>query len=324
MALVRRRERSNKNVAVCKFAMFVAFVVLTLILGWQPMDSTSNIGSIMPTTLSMQSTANVPYVPASTEDYIMNHFDELNYTSKKVWGAGCNIYKSAEFSTAENFKDLNAYKEDLKRYTQAIKDFDASATTKDLLKKIRHGSDDAEDQQSQIEICKALRPHPDGIQALFPSGQLSLTKNGFVEPLLTPQRSPFFCDKEAKSELTKINYLVHDFETMCLRLKPQSKLILIDMGASLTFSQSGRQLPPMIELLSEYEKAGLIFDHIYAFEVTQVDPTKVYNELLPQKYHSSYHWINTGTNGDGMAISIHSSCSFSTANTFLHPSFFMV
>ena len=111
---------------------------------------------------------------------------------------------------------------------------------------------------------------------------------------------------------------------MCLRLKPQSKLILIAMGASLTFSQPGRQLPPMIELLSEYEKAGLIFDHIYAFEVTQVDPTKVYNELLPEKYHSSYHWINTGTNGDGMAISIDSSCSFSTANTFLHPSFFMV
>lgn len=226
------------------------------------------------------------YKPASTEEYIMTHMQELGYHPKNMWGAGCKIWESPEVSNQENFDSLHAFKEDLKTYKKVVEAFNKTATG-DILHKIRHGNG----EESQSEICKAARPHPDGIQALFPSKQLSFTKNGFVEPLLTPMRNPRFCEDTTKLQLD-IDYIIHDFEAMCLQLKPASKIVLIDMGASLAFHSSGKQ--PAIVLMEQFEKFGLYFDQIFAFEVTPQDPIKVYRELLPQKYISSYHWINAG------------------------------
>jgi hypothetical protein len=91
--------------------------------------------------------------------------------------------------------------------------------------------------------------------------------------------------------LVYLNYLVQDFEAMCRKLKPHSKRVLIDLGASLSFHGSNNQV---VELLELYEKFGFDFDHIYAFEYTFTEPQKVYKELLPEKYFKSYHWINVG------------------------------
>ena len=106
-------------------------------------------------------------------------------------------------------------------------------------------------------------------------------------------RNPRFCDDTAKLALD-IDYIIHDFEAMCLQLKPASKIILIDMGASLAFHAGGAQ--PVMTLMDRFEKFGLYFDQIFAFESTAQDPTNVYRKLLPEKYFSSYHWINTGEN----------------------------
>ncbi len=89
-----------------------------------------------------------------------------------------------------------------------------------------------------------------------------------------------------------LDYLVHDFEAMCHNLKPHSRRILIDMGASLSFH--GKADQPIVRLLSLYEKFGFHFDHIYGFEVTYTKPGDVYQNLLPEKYFPNYHWINTG------------------------------
>ena len=83
-----------------------------------------------------------------------------------------------------------------------------------------------------------------------------------------------------------------DFETMCLKLKPTSRLVLIDMGAALDFHSDGKQA--VITLMKTFEKFGFFFDHIYAFEIENKDPTEVYRKYLPKEYLTSYHWINTG------------------------------
>ena len=55
-----------------------------------------------------------------------------------------------------------------------------------------------------------------------------------------------------------MDYLVHDFEyNMCRKLKRTSRLVLLDMGASLEFHGS---LAPIMTLLKQYEKFGFVFD----------------------------------------------------------------
>ena len=97
--------------------------------------------------------------------------------------------------------------------------------------------------------------------------------------------------KVGKENIMVLDYLIHDFEAMCHKLKPTSKRVLIDMGASLSFHKGST---PMLELMDLYEKFGFNFDHIYAFEMTYTDPKEVYKNLLPEKYMPAYHWINVG------------------------------
>lgn len=227
------------------------------------------------------------YIPASTEDYIMNNLDELGF-NKEMWGVGCKIYQHPDNTTQENYDNLHNFRKELLAYNKAIEAFNGTNTA-NLIQKIRSG--DYLDKESQAELCKSARPHPDGIQALFPSKQLSFTKSGFVEPLLTPMRNPQMCDNPLKL-LLDIDYLVHDFEAICLDLKPTSRVVLIDMGAALDFHRSGKQ--PVITLMKTFEKFGLEFDHIYAFEMRDQDPKKVYGQFLPKEYFHSYHWINAG------------------------------
>jgi hypothetical protein len=59
---------------------------------------------------------------------------------------------------------------------------------------------------------------------------------GYVEPLLPPLRHPDFCKKGRNVRIRAVydlSYLVHDFGAMCRRLKRHSRIVLVDMGASL-------------------------------------------------------------------------------------------
>mmetsp|Transcript_11238 Transcript_11238/g.17012 ORF Transcript_11238/g.17012 Transcript_11238/m.17012 type:complete len:411 (+) Transcript_11238:204-1436(+) len=234
------------------------------------------------------------YVPASTEHYIMNNFEKLGFHfADYTKAAGCPIWLDPEISTQENYDNLQAFAEDIDTYSKLLEDF--NETVPNLVETVRSGGGSLD----QKELCKAARPHPDGIQALFPSKQLSLTPAGYVEPLLTPMRHPEFCTKGVNlHNLLRMDYLVHDFEQMCLNLKPHSKSILVDMGASLEFHGQSRFEPPIVTLLNSFEKFGFHFDHIYASEVKAFDSKKVFDDLLPEKYFASYHWMNTGVSAD--------------------------
>jgi hypothetical protein len=261
------------------------------------------------------------YVPSSSEKYVVDHAKELGYASDKQ-PPGCDIWKgnidsknasAASAGTKELRSDLHSYQTDIDHHTEAIKEFKAIP---DLMKSLFKSSKDVDKggaasytNSHRDAICAAARPHPDGLQALFPSHQLSFTPtSGYVEPLLPPMRDSRICNAPPKSaesatlhEFTKylmsLDYLVHDFEYMCRQLKPTSKRILIDMGASLSFSHGENQvLPPIVELLNLYEKFGFHFDHIYGFESTFTKPQRVYENLLPEKYFHNYHWINVGVN----------------------------
>ncbi|KAL7527697.1 hypothetical protein ACHAXR_002083 [Thalassiosira sp. AJA248-18] len=175
---------------------------------------------------------------------------------------------------------LAAYSVDLDRHIAAVKDF--TPVNFDILDHIQ--------RNRSHSICSSLRLHPDGLSALFPSNQLSLSKSGWLEPLTPPMRFHKFCDD--RRHLMSLDYLVHDFEAMCHNVKPTSKSVLIDMGASLDFH--GKTNQPIVTLLTLYEKFGFHFDHIYAFEITPTDPKRVFEDLLPEKYMRAYHWINTG------------------------------
>ncbi len=232
------------------------------------------------------------YIPASLEDYVMNNFKKLGYDldeKEKFWISGCDIYKDPKLTTDDFHRNLLSYTKEITKYFEALRAFDGSKTA-DILEKIRYGKDHVD----RSELCKMTRLHPDGLQGLFPSKQLSMTKSGYVEPLLPPFRNPKYCDYDYFNKKVALSYdfLVHDFEAICLNLKPTSRMVLIDMGAALDFH--GSLESPIFELITSFEKFGMPFDHIYAFEIDEKDPKKVYEKDLPVKYLPTYHWINTG------------------------------
>lgn len=215
------------------------------------------------------------YIPAPVENLIVTSAETLGYTSQNN-PSGCDIWK-ANTTHNEIYDSLSSYAKDLAEYNKAVANFQPIP---DVFKSIKKGD---------YSVCDATRIHKDGVRGLFPSNQLSLTKNGYIEPLAPPFRSNVFCTD--KRHLLSLDYLVHDFEQMCRNLKPTSRRVLIDMGAALNFHGGGGV---MLRLLQQYEKFGFHFDHYYAFEVAFTEPKKVYEELLRKEYLPIYHWINTG------------------------------
>jgi hypothetical protein len=86
-----------------------------------------------------------------------------------------------------------------------------------------------------------------------------------------------------------LDYLVHDFAHICRKLTKSSKIVLFDLGASLSFHGGLRS--PVLSLILLYQKFGLPFDHIYAYEAKQIDPEQVYNDI-PVDMLQAYHWYN--------------------------------
>ncbi len=249
--------------------------------------------------INFRGSSSEKYLPSDVEKYVLDNSIALGYDKLDPNEAeGCKIFKSSSYSTEENYQNLRSYRQDIENYSKAIENFPFSTIVPVLMEEMRLNGDG-----NWQEICAALRPHPDGVQGLFPSQQLSLLPfvKGFVEPLLPPMRHPAFCDEVDAIDNVKVNiralgredYLVHDFEAMCMSLRPSSRIVLFDLGASLK-----RDGLPMVELMNLYKKFGFKFDHIYAFEVTPTDPVEIYKNLLPEEYLASYHWINVGMDTD--------------------------
>jgi hypothetical protein len=221
------------------------------------------------------------YIPASTEDFIMKHLTDLNLdlgrnrTTKgdlnnlkknlaRESSSGCNFWKNPALTTAETFKQLRAFRKELQDYYVLVDEFQEISDVRQLL-------------DGDNSACQLLELHPKGLLGIFPSQQLSLTSSGHVEPLLPPMRHPDFCFQPEKN-LMNLRYLVHDFAAMCRKLKRHSRIVLVDMGASLTFHHDA--MSPTIYLTEVYRKFGMPFDHIYAYESTPTAPQKVFASCL--------------------------------------------
>jgi hypothetical protein len=224
---------------------------------------------------------NKEYIPAPVEQYFMDNMVTLGY-DKEDNPMTCNVWKDPKATNSTIYNMLQSYASDLDNYQKAIQNF---KRIPNIMNKIKRSSSNEDNEN----ICKELRLHPDGLQGgIFSSTQLSYSRSGYVEPLLPPMRSHKLCFD--RSALLKLDYLVHDFEAMCQKLKPTSRIILIDMGASLDFHEENQ---PIMELIKLYQKFGFKFDHIYAFEVTPKDPNHVFNQV-PKEFIPSYHWFNVG------------------------------
>jgi hypothetical protein len=245
------------------------------------------------------------YKPSQLERFVVENSIELGYqtntTRKGKWqeidtSFGCNIWKrniTNKRQTLEVSREmsnlLDTYMSRLEEYYSLVDKLEIPV--KDI--RLAMGKDDNKD------ICKSLRAHPDGLDRFFAKDKTSMLsfspQAGFIEPLLTPMRHPRFCFNSTKYILD-MDYLIHDFEYMCRHsIHRTSRTVLVDMGASLDFHFRRGKASPAVYLTSMYQKFGILFDHIYAYEIKKKDPDQVF-QIVPDNLRSAYHWINIGVN----------------------------
>jgi hypothetical protein len=226
------------------------------------------------------------YQPSCFESFLVNHMKEL-YLVKPApqYVPTCHIWRNP--TATPYFHELMSFVKELERYNQKIKAYRG-------VPDIRQFMDPSHAQHRNSTICELLELDPKGLPALFPnSQQLSLTRAGYVEPLLPPMRHPQFCIDMNHQNLMSIDYLVHDFAAMCRQMKPTSRTVFVDIGASLSFHQSELEnvKSPAVSLIELYQKFGFVFDHIYAYERQVQDPARVY-AAVPKHLRAAYHWFN--------------------------------
>ncbi|GKY98071.1 hypothetical protein MPSEU_000765100 [Mayamaea pseudoterrestris] len=230
---------------------------------------------------------NVLYEPSSSEKYVVDHAEELGLladTWENMTMPSCRIFTDPALP---NYSSLQSYRKELVEYTQRTDDFETDI--KDLRIPLRAGV-------NRDELCSTLDLN---LASIFKeSQQLSHGIFGYAEPLLPPMRHPDLCFDPEKTykDLFTMTYMVHDWEVMCKRLTPFSRTVFIDMGASLAFYDSAKN-SPAVYILDTYKKFGFVFDHVYAFEITEQAPTSVF-EMVPSNMLSQYHWINVGVEAD--------------------------
>lgn len=240
------------------------------------------------------------YKPAFVEAHIMEKLIDWGWNQANRKVSGCSIWTTKEV-TANNglYAALNSFRAELKTYHQAIEEYRPLGSEFNIIKALR-----ASQPNEPHKICDSLRIHPEGLDHFFPSKQLSFAPRvGYIEPLTTPMRHPDFCfDTSDRKALMDMRYMVHDFEHMCRNLQPTTRLVLIDLGASLSYHDGEQEVdadePPILYLLRLYQKFGFRFDHIYGYEVTFKAPNEVYEKLLPVEWMPAYHWINIGVSAE--------------------------
>jgi hypothetical protein len=164
----------------------------------------------------------IGYEPASVERYVLDHVQELGFTATDGLTATCHIWNDPTVTKYQHHKHLEDYLVELEDYLNRIDRL--SLDMFDIRRLIIEDHD----------ICNKVKLHPDGLPGIFKkSQQLSRTAAGWVEPLLTPMRHPRFCT-EGQEYMMKLDYLIHDFYTMCNQLIPTSRTVFLDLGRRMT------------------------------------------------------------------------------------------
>lgn len=192
------------------------------------------------------------------------------------------------FNTSSPIHDhLQRYFSELDRYNDIMNNF--KPITTDLRTYIEPGGENIE------QVCNVTKIHPHGLGGIFTNGHVSISNRvGSMEPLLPVFRSHKICTNTKKYKLS-MDYLVHDFYSMCKNLKRHSRLVFVDMGASLQF-HAGKE-SPAVYIHRVFRRFGFQFDHVYAYEITPISADKVYDRI-PEELMDSFHWINVGVDSE--------------------------
>ena len=277
--------------------------------GFKGHQSDQSSQSSRSTPLVEGSTATATYKPAPVEAFIMSHTEELQMTAKPpAFVKTCTIWHDPKASPY--YKQLHAFARELKEYYRRL---DAFQLDPGIIGDLRRSlpPESSSSSEDHAKFCQQLELHPDGLAAIFEtSGQLSQTTAGYVEPLIPPMRHPGLCLEDDVRTGTKkmhillsLDYLIHDWAELCRQLKPTSRTVFIDMGASLMFfeRETHQDRSPSLKLLDDFRKFGFVFDHIYAYELRQQVAAEVYKHV-PLPYQSAFHWVNVGVSADPTSI----------------------
>ena len=256
------------------------------------------------------------YQPSPVESYIMSHMPELEMNLRPPNLVNtCKIWRDQEASP--HFRQLHTFNLELAQYYNALLSFELEAGVTDIRRQLVHlparieGANDPDSNLPNRQVCSKLELHPDGLaKGIFGGSQLlsQTAHTGFIEPLLPPMRHPGLClepnvgvNGQKMDVLMSLRYLVHDWAAICRSLKPTSRTVFVDMGASLQFHETSAEPSPALKLLNQYRRMGIVFDHIYAYEVSQASAELVYQQVPPQ-FRSAFHWINVGVSADPQHI----------------------
>ena len=183
----------------------------------------------------------------------MKHLGSLGYnTQGSDIASGCKIWLQSPEELVPPLVGISAglhgFRNDLKEYLKLVEQFEGVGDLRPHL------------EESQ-DICKTVDLHHKGLMGIFKSKQLSWSRSGYVEPLMPPMRHPEYCFNTSDTYLLDPSYLVHDWGAMCRRLKKTSRIVLLDMGASLTFHNSLDAESPTMYLLRLLRKFGFPVDN---------------------------------------------------------------
>jgi hypothetical protein len=239
------------------------------------------------------------YFAAPVEAYILNHTQQAGYEQSHHYVQTCDIWTSNK--ATPYLSQLSAFATELQAYYEAVERMQLEID--DIRDHLFPRSNDK--NQDQDKICQQLDLHPEGLSGMFrKSQQLSFSKQaGYMEPLLPSMRHPNFCltKKNNREYLLNTQYLIHDFAAICRKMKPHTRTVFVDMGASLIFHSGQHAHTPAFDLIALYQKFGIRFDHIYAYEITS-QPAQTVFDKLPDEYQAAFHWINVGVSADPTSL----------------------
>ncbi|KAL3927262.1 MAG: hypothetical protein SGBAC_013153 [Bacillariaceae sp.] len=255
-----------------------------------PRRATARPPTLAPTTAESFIEGSSPYTPGKLEEAVLKVSttrDDFRYDLQFV--DECDLFHNS--NRTDFYQPYHDYIDSLEQYARAVKEFRTSV----------HDLRDVPSLEQEA-ICESINnvmwmKSSNGTD-IFPPNSLSLTRGGYIEPLLPPMRHPKFCeDPHNLDHLLEIDYLVHDFGAICQHLTkhPKARTAFFDLGASLEFH--GGVDNPALTLLDLYQRFGVTFDHYYAFEYTPLPPAQVY-EKIPEYLLNSYHWYNVPVDAD--------------------------
>lgn len=199
------------------------------------------------------------YAPSRIERYSLEHAVELNFHRNVPDNPGmkhtsppkgCTIWQP---STRYISDYLQGFKHEMDQYNYLLQKHPGSLT---------------DDVRKRLNVsCPALQVHPQGLGAVFTSGSLSRSPTGLLEPVYTPFGSwTQKCAGHGRGRSHELDFLVHDFMSMCQKLIPTSKIIFMDVGYDVASKWTERKDSPTIKLLRLYRKFGFPVDSIYVFD----------------------------------------------------------